>query len=604
MKTYSAQCLKPARKAAYGRSTARRIVLFILVALAGCENPTPPQAPTELAPGFKPGVVARFGGLEITAKDVDTFMLSLPVKERMQPDEDLEQWYRAKIRDVVVEKSLREQAVQSTLAQQKEYLEMRRQAERRIGIELCLKSSIADKVITEEDLKSAYDEHKNEFHLPEQRLVYHIFRRTGSGVTVEVAHAMLEALRKKVLNGENFLRLASEFSDSESRHKQGSLDWIRAGQLPEPMDGVIFALEEGVPSEPVVTPQGLHIFYVDTVLPERELAYDEAKSKLALDLKKKRLAAKLIELASQSEETYGLPDREIFADIVAKGDDSSIIFRAPDFLLTLGDLRHRIMNVTSREKAKGNPPTTFSVETFWHFADGVLKRTRAYQYCQQNDKIPKEQLTRALEAWEEKVLLAMLRNQKLLELAKSDEQRLESFYNGNIGHFSTHARWRLKRLSFPLEANANQVMMRLESAAMAQNVSIEELQRELGGTLETLEPLTFDGLNGLSQKLAPLVAPLSAGQLSSPYRGIDVLEIVQLLNREDPEPIPFQEVKERVAAVYLQQYTYELYKELVDKQLAQGRLEVAENMMESIKAVSISRSELSVEDLERELESL
>jgi parvulin-like peptidyl-prolyl isomerase len=604
LKTDEAQGLKKVCKTVRRQLAARWVVLLTLATLAGCENPVPPQAQAEITPSFKPGVVARFGGLEITAKDVDTFMLSLPVKERKQPGENLEQWYREKIRDMVVEQKLQAQALESSLAQKKEYLEKRHQAERQIGIELCLKSGTADKAITEDELKAAYEEHKDDFHLPEQRLVYHIFRRTGPGVSVEVAHTMLEGLRNKVLNGENFLRLATEFSDSESRHKQGSLDWIRAGQLPEPIDGVIFGLDEGVPSEPVATPQGLHIFYVDTILPERELAYDEARTKLAQDLESKRLAAKLIELSSHSEETYGLPHREAFTDIVAEGDDSAIILNAPDFQLTLGDLRRRMRQVMSREGAEGKAITMLPVDTSWRFAEGVLKRTQAYQYCQQNDLIPKEQLTRSLKQWEEKVLLAMLRSRKLLEIAKSDEQRLENFYNGNIGQFSTPTRWRLKKLSFPLEANANQIMLRLESAAMAQNVSIEELQRELGGTLEALEPLTLDGLNGLSRKLAPLVAPLSAGRLSSPYRNRKVLEIVQLLNREEPEPIPFQEIKDRVASIYMRQYTHELYQELVDQQLAQGRLEVADNMLESIKAVSLSRSELSVEDLERELESL
>ena len=43
---------------------------------------------------------------------------------------------------------------------------------------------------------------------------------------------MLE-LRERILRGENFQRLAQSESDSESRHRQGSIGWVVRGQLPQ-----------------------------------------------------------------------------------------------------------------------------------------------------------------------------------------------------------------------------------------------------------------------------------------------------------------------------------------------------------------------------------
>lgn len=87
----------------------------------------------------------------------------------------------------------------------------------------------------------------------------------------------IQAIQQKLLKGEDFVKIAKEYSqDSNSAHKGGDLGWIASGEIPE-LDQAINTLNVKQVSEPIKTSVGYHIVQV--------LAKREAHASRALERK-------------------------------------------------------------------------------------------------------------------------------------------------------------------------------------------------------------------------------------------------------------------------------------------------------------------------------
>lgn len=76
--------------------------------------------------------------------------------------------------------------------------------------------------------------------------------------------ALVEELRERVLNGEDFEELAKEYSEDISNAMNGGdLDWVLPGMMVAPFEAAMNAAEVGVVSEPVETRFGWHILLVE-----------------------------------------------------------------------------------------------------------------------------------------------------------------------------------------------------------------------------------------------------------------------------------------------------------------------------------------------------
>lgn len=586
---------------------ARVIAVICLISLVACH-----ETDSAARPGATPGgesVVARFGELEVTAADLDAHILALAPNERPKPGEDLDAWYEEQIREYVVDEKLRAEA--AVLAGDETFVRARREAERQLAVQLCLaelRPEIGE--IADDALRAAYDERADAFAMPERRDAYHLYLRYAPGESHDVVRAEIEALRDQVLGGENFQRLAAEHSDSESRHREGRLGWVTPGQLPAGFEKVIFQLDEGVPSEPVATRDGLHLFYVDQILPPRQASFEEVRQGLAARLVAERREAAIAELEAEVDPLPEPPegavvlDRASLAAVLKAGDPDAVVLRLGSAELSLADLRQKVRQTVARQSAAGGGadprPTS---ELAWQVLESLRRREVLYHHCRANDKVPAAEFETRLDGWQQMALLDLQRHRRLIEVAGRDESRLRLFYESNVGLFSKPPTWHLRRLRVPMGESAGAAMARLEQAAARPGSSVEELAADLGGEIEDLGVKNLAELGRLEPKLPPLVAPLTAGELSAPYRTADNLELVESLDRQEAAPLPFADVRERVAAAYVDQYTREVYREMVDEILQTAKLEILPEGLAALRGLW-APDEVSVEQLEELLNEL
>ncbi len=109
------------------------------------------------------------------------------------------------------------------------------------------------------------------------------------------ARALAEELRQRLLAGEDFAKLAAEYSDDTgSGANGGDLDWFGPGAMVAPFDEAAFSLPVGEISEPIKTQFGYHIIEViekDANRPKEQSQLDQERNEAFTNwLEEKKIA--------------------------------------------------------------------------------------------------------------------------------------------------------------------------------------------------------------------------------------------------------------------------------------------------------------------------
>jgi peptidyl-prolyl cis-trans isomerase C len=179
-----------------------------------------------------------------------------------------------------------------------------------------LKREIAQKVtISDDELKSYYDTHQDEFKTPEMVKARHILVRadnTASEDDKKKAREKAELYLKKIKDGEDFTKLASEFSDDPgSKAKGGDLGFFPRGRMVKPFEDAAFSLQSGQVSGIVETQFGFHIIKVDEKKESTVESFDAVKERLKQKLSQDRTRKEIndfIDKAMQDSKTEFFPD--------------------------------------------------------------------------------------------------------------------------------------------------------------------------------------------------------------------------------------------------------------------------------------------------------
>ncbi|MBM3203477.1 peptidylprolyl isomerase [Candidatus Woesearchaeota archaeon] len=137
--------------------------------------------------------------------------------------------------------------------------------------------------VSDEALRKLYEEQKALYTTDERRRVSHLLI-TAEGDTPEqetAAQAKAQSLKTRLAQGEDFAKLAREYSgDSASAQKGGDLGILTKGAMDEKFSDAAFALQEGQVSDPVKTSFGYHLIKVVHIEPTQVQAFDTVKNEL------------------------------------------------------------------------------------------------------------------------------------------------------------------------------------------------------------------------------------------------------------------------------------------------------------------------------------
>ncbi len=183
-----------------------------------------------------------------------------------------------------------------------------------------------DENLTEERLKSYYDDRIKEFEAEEERKIRHIL--------VETEEEAKEII-KQLDEGADFSKLATEKSIGPSGQSGGDLNWATAGEyLPEFSDAA-WALEIGKYSaEPVKTNYGYHVMIVDETRLTEPPQYEDVKGLLEGELSRDLREEFFQELAASKEVVrFDMSGKEVVEPVAPEEteplDDEGIVTEEP-----------------------------------------------------------------------------------------------------------------------------------------------------------------------------------------------------------------------------------------------------------------------------------
>jgi peptidyl-prolyl cis-trans isomerase D len=141
---------------------------------------------------------------------------------------------------------------------------------------------------SEPRVKEFYDAHPERFNAAEKVRARHILLRVPKDATEAQAadvRKRADALRERLLRGEDFAKLASEASeDPGSKDKGGDLGFFQRGQMVKPFEDVAFAMEAGALSDVVKSDFGYHLIQVQERKPAESRSLDDVKREIAKEL--------------------------------------------------------------------------------------------------------------------------------------------------------------------------------------------------------------------------------------------------------------------------------------------------------------------------------
>lgn len=537
--------------------TARRAWIAPIAAacwLAGCQG----------APPVADDAVARFTGGTITAQALEAHIVTLPVEKRRPEDGDFVAWYQRLTRQLALHALLLEEAREAGIAEDPEHRRRKERFERQAVSMRYVEENLPPlEPIAEGELRAYYEENLGQYQVPARREVFQLFRRRQPGADLAPLVEEVAALRQRVLAGERFGDLAARYSDSESRHRDGQLGWFQPGQLPPDLDRLIFALAERVPSEPIRTAEGVHLFWVENAIEGQDYGFEEARASLLGRLRQERRLEALEALAGPPPEGSYVPQPEELATLLRSGDNRALILRLGDYTMRRAEFLAMLREAA--QEGTGQP----SPDLPWRLLASIRQRELIYQRALAEGVERPPGLEALLATLSERDLVQRHLDRRLA--AAVDDEDLRRYHEQNRGRYSEPLRLRLAWLAVPIAADANALMATLEARRPeldAGGWSLEAAAAELGGALEILDWLTLDALRARAQMAAVIAVDLQPGRHSAPFRHGETIAMVKALERHDPQPLPFEAVVDRVRQDYLTHHGREVYDRVAEALLA------------------------------------
>jgi len=239
----------------------------------GTPAPPAPQAAPQAAPPITPEtVVGEVDGKKYTAGEFDKMIASLPQQyqqsARLQPERFLVQLF--------LYQHLAEEAEKANLDKQapwKDDLAFQRM----VLLSQAEMNEYKNQIqVSPEDQEKVYKENPDRFKQVKVKVIHLTFSATpdkpgpdGKKVLSEAeAKAKADELRKQILAGEDFGKLAKENSDDKtSAAKDGDFGTIsKNSPYPQPVKDAVFALKQGEVSEPVKQANGFYLIRAESVI--------------------------------------------------------------------------------------------------------------------------------------------------------------------------------------------------------------------------------------------------------------------------------------------------------------------------------------------------
>ena len=166
--------------------------------------------------------------------------------------------------------------------------DLRRNLERQMIVSRVQQNEVMSRIaVDDEEARKYYDAHLSEFATPRTITLREIFVNVpGDGKTINVgldeeARAKANDLRKRVLAGEDFEKLATEFSDAPSKTNAGLIGPLNVADLSPDVQQLLAPMKQGDVTEVLRSQRGYQILKLETASSGEVKSFDEAREEIS-----------------------------------------------------------------------------------------------------------------------------------------------------------------------------------------------------------------------------------------------------------------------------------------------------------------------------------
>lgn len=159
--------------------------------------------------------------------------------------------------------------------------------------------------VTDDEVKKFYDENPSKFEEPEQVRASHILISTGdprspmSDDQKKEKRKLAEDLLKRARGGEDFAKLAKEYSDDPGSKDKGGEYTFPRGTMVKEFEAAAFSLQTNQISDIVTTVYGYHIIKLNEKIPAQKLEFAKVSPDIKNYLERKQMEDKLPDIYAQ-----------------------------------------------------------------------------------------------------------------------------------------------------------------------------------------------------------------------------------------------------------------------------------------------------------------
>ena len=160
--------------------------------------------------------------------------------------------------------------------------------------------------VSDNQVRSFYDEHPDLFRQPEQVKASHILIQVPADADEAkkaAALASIQSLKQRIDKGENFANLAMEYSDCPSKAKGGDLGFFSREQMVQPFSEAAFALQPGQVSDVVTTRFGYHLIRLTERKKAQTMAFNDVKEEISNRLRQEQEEKRIADYLEKIKKT-------------------------------------------------------------------------------------------------------------------------------------------------------------------------------------------------------------------------------------------------------------------------------------------------------------
>jgi peptidyl-prolyl cis-trans isomerase SurA len=170
--------------------------------------------------------------------------------------------------------------------------------------------------VTNDEVKAYYQQHLNDFALPERVMLSEISLSTDGKQENEydAIRKKVEGLRTSVLNGDDFGQVAARYSQGTTAKDGGGLGTFKEGELPPQIETAVFKLEKGQLTEVIQTRSGFEFLRVDDHLPAEIQPLEKADTQIRNTISAAKMAPRIRQYLASLREQSNITTKPGYTD--------------------------------------------------------------------------------------------------------------------------------------------------------------------------------------------------------------------------------------------------------------------------------------------------